>query len=101
MENISERISSRKEKFLKNIKEINSAFGQTTDRSKELTLLMTLYLMGEFSINSSPITTKQKNRLYNLLIKDALISIKYIGNQSCLSYLYIKKIGDKKWSESN
>jgi len=28
---------------------------------------MTLYLMGETSINSSPITTKQKNRLYNLL----------------------------------
>ena len=56
-----------KEKFLKNLKEINSAFDQTTDRSKELTLLMTLYLMGETSINSSPITTKQKNRLYNLL----------------------------------
>ena len=56
-----------KEKFLKNLKEINSALDQTTDRSKELTLLMTLYLMGESSINSSPITTKQKNRLYNLL----------------------------------
>ncbi len=56
-----------KEKFLKNLKEINSELDQTTDRSKELTLLMTLYLMGETSINSSPITTKQKNRLYNLL----------------------------------
>ncbi|MBU4445218.1 MAG: hypothetical protein L6422_10525 [Candidatus Marinimicrobia bacterium] len=36
-----------KEQFLKNLKEINSAFDHTTDRSKELTLLMTLYLMGE------------------------------------------------------
>lgn len=56
-----------KEKFLKNLREITSALDQTTDRSKELTLLMTLYFMGETSINSSPITTKQKNRLYNLL----------------------------------
>ena len=40
-----------KEKFLKNLKEINSVLDQTTDRSKELTLLMTLYLMGESSIS--------------------------------------------------
>ncbi len=49
-----------KEKFLKNLKEINSALDQTTDRSKELTLLMTLYLMGETSISRRCLRHKQQ-----------------------------------------